>query len=285
MLDKTYLKLQPLLETYKLELKKNKKKFVIFAIVDFLIFFFLNVYLYLVFGDYPLPDTINEYYQSANGSIYINDINNTGLVILFASCFFFSGIICTEYGGKTGLIVLPKINRYILLIGKYLGAFTHLIGVIAIYYIAVLIGGAYFYDGISLQLFVSFGVAVLFALAISSFVTLFSSFTKRENMTIIYTLLILIFAFTITDLFVQALSNGKIEPIYSLMYPSNLIEYSTLKKLPNPRYEDVEYLDGSEIYSTRFWITPTFEMGIIVLVLYTVLFLSLAAWIFKRRQL
>ncbi len=239
-----------------------------------------------MFKDYPLPDSVNKYYQHGAGFLYINGTNNIALLILFASCFFFSGIICTEYGGKTGLIVLPKINEYLLLIGKYLGAFTLLTGVITIYYIALLIGGAYFYDGMfSSQLLVSYAIAVLFALAISSFVTLFSSFLKREKATIIFSLLILLFGFSLTDLFVQMLNNGRIEPVYSIMYQSNLIEYSTLKKLPNPRCEVIEFITGNEIISTRLWITPTFEGAIIVLILYTILFLTLAAWIFNRRQL
>lgn len=281
-----FFEIKPIFITYKFELIRSKKKFIIFAIISFSIFFFNNMFPYIALQEYKLPDNINIYFQECLGFLNINGVSFIALFILLASCFFFSNIISTEYGEKTGYIIFPKIRRYQLFLGKYFGALTLVSGILALYYFLLVLGGYYFY-GIVLDfhIFISYGYAILFALSVSSYVTFFSSFMKRETMTIIFSFILLLFGFTLTDLFISLVTHGEFEPIYSLAYLSNLIEYSVLKELPNPRYEELIFISGNEVISTKFWLTPTFETAIIALLIYTFLFISLALLNFKRRQL
>ncbi|TFF95454.1 MAG: ABC transporter permease [Promethearchaeota archaeon] len=280
-----HFQLRPILETFKFEIVRAKKKFIGFAITVLVLFFLINVYFYLAFDDYELPQTLNLYYQRGIGFLYVNNVNNTALLILFACCFFFGGIICAEYGDKTGFILFPKINKYKLLLGKYIARFTLVILIIAVYYFSLIIGGIYFYWEFNGQILLSLAIAILFILAISAYVTLFSSLTKKENITIVFSIMTLLFGFTIGDLIVQVSTNGEIEPIYSLMYQSNLIEYSVLEDLPHPRYEILHMFTGSEIVDLKIWLTPSYPVAICILLLYTAMLLIFASLIFKRKQL
>ncbi|MHA1293664.1 MAG: hypothetical protein ACTSQJ_13480 [Promethearchaeota archaeon] len=268
-----YFEIKPIIHSYVFELKQHKKKFLIFIIITLLIFFLTSTLLYSVFPEYSLPDNQTEYFASG--------LSLLSLIILFASCFFFAGIICTEFSEKTGYVVFPKINKYKLIIGKYFGNLTLVIIFVSIFYIFLAIGGYYYYGGpINFRILRSLGFAVLYILALSSFVTLFSSFMKSENMTIVSTIIILLIVLQIVDQIIQ-LSNPDLEPLYSLNYLSKLIEYSLYEEFPNPRYEEIDFDD----FMYRIWLTPTIESGIIMLILYTIICLSLASILFKRRQL
>ena len=198
--------------------------------------------------------------------------------------FFFSGIICAEYSDKTGYIVFPKINKYKLIIGKYLGNLFLETGVIAIYYFLVGWLSYLYYDQFGgtllFRYFMSFGVAFLYMIAMSSFVTFFSSFMKSVNVTIVSTILILFIGFNIAQSFLMMLA-PEIEPLYSLSYISSLITALLLIEFPDPNYSEISFQN----FTFRTWLTPTVEMGLLVLSMYIVVGFVLAAYLFKRRQL
>ncbi|MFX0073287.1 MAG: hypothetical protein ACFFAO_19580, partial [Candidatus Hermodarchaeota archaeon] len=75
-----------------------------------------------------------------------------------------------------------------------------------------------------------------------------------------------------------------IEPLYSLDYLSKLVSSVLMIKFPKTRedrYEDFTF----EGFTYRTWITPSIEDGIMMMLIYTIVCLSIAALIFKRRQL
>jgi len=129
--------------------------------------------------------------------------------------------------------------------------------------------------------YISFGISVLYILAVSSFVTVFSSLLKSVNMTIIATILILLIGFETASSLVT-LANPDLEPFYSLTYASNLI--TTVLNFPDPRY--IEFTPpGPGNFTFRTWITPTIRAGIMMLSNYTIAFFIFAALLFKRKQL
>ncbi len=274
-IDELILFLKPFAHTYIFELKQRWKKFVIFSIIISLIGL-LNVIGYVVFPENSLPNSQVLYFEDELGLII--------LINIFSVCFFFGGIICTEFSQKTGYVVFPKTNKYKLIIGKYLGALTLVIGVNGLYYYVIGLLGLYFYGGpINRRFFISFGISCLYLLSVSSFVTLLSSFMRSVNITIITAILMLLIGFSIIASLV-VLSNPDIEPLYSLNYLSRLIT-SVVREIPSQkredRYEDYE----DEGFTYREWITPSIEGGITSMVLYAVICISLAMVIFKRRQL
>jgi ABC-type transport system involved in multi-copper enzyme maturation permease subunit len=275
-LDILFSELKPIVHTYFFQLKEMWNRFVFFCIVIVLIGILIGLLPFLMIPENGLPDTQATYFEAG--------LEFMVLINIFSVCFFFSGIICTEFSNKTGYIVFPKINKYKLITGKFLGSLTLNIAVIAVYYYILGILGLYYYGWpINERLFLSFAIACIYVLAVASFVTLFSSFMNNVNFTIIITILILLIGFEIADEIV-ALSNYEIEPLYSLDYLSKLISAVLKKKFPKTREERYEDFTIEGI-KYRDWITPSIEEGVIIMLIYAVLCLITAMLIFKRKQL
>jgi len=256
-----YIGITPIFNTIIFEMKKQRKKLYFFTMVTILVAVLLS-YVLQLFPEYLLSDTQ-----------------------------FFSGIICSEFNKRTGFIVFPKINKYKLIIGKYLGNLFLVIFIITVYYFVLGLMGFYYYGGpINIRIFYSYGFAILYVIALSSFVTLFSSFMKNVNITIITTLIILLMGFSIADMIVNLIYAGTFEPLYSLAYLGNLITSILENPFPDPRYVEYSFggmgpggMGGSFSYGS--WVTPSIAMGTTVLLVYIVAFFVLAALLFKRRQL
>ncbi|KKN41381.1 hypothetical protein LCGC14_0723770 [marine sediment metagenome] len=85
------------------------------------------------------------------------------IIIVLAVNLFFGNIICSEFKNKTGFEILPLINRYKLLVGKYLANSTLVIGNVIVHYLTMALYGYYFYGSPILStLLYSFGFAVLY---------------------------------------------------------------------------------------------------------------------------
>lgn len=273
ILDSINLMIKPIFHTINFELKKQRNKFVIFLIISIVILLLISLLPYALIPDNPLPDTQIEYF---NGGVSF-----LPLTILFAACFFFSGIICSEFSKKTGYIIFPKINKYKLIVGKYLGNLILITTIIALNYLVLGLLGVFSYrELVDIRLYISFGIALFYILAISSFVTVFSSLLKSVNMTIVATILILLIGFDIVSS-LTTLANPDLEPIYSLTYLSILITSVLNEVFPEIRYTEITQED----FTFRIWLTPTIGIGIIVLAIYTVSCLILAALLFKRKQI
>jgi len=272
-LDSIHLIIKPIFHTINFELKKQRKKFVIFLIISIVMLLLISLLPYALIPDTPLPDTQIEYF---NGGVSF-----LPLTILFAACFFFSGIICSEFSEKTGYIIFPKINKYKLIVGKYFGNLILITTIIALNYLVLGLLGVFSYgELVDIRLYISFGITLFYILAISSFVTVFSSLLKSVNMTIVATILILLIGFNIVSS-LTTLANPDLEPIYSLTYMSNLITSVLNEVFPEIRYTEITQED----FTFRTWLTPTIGTGIIALAIYTVSCFILAALLFKRKQI
>ncbi|MHA1508974.1 MAG: ABC transporter permease [Promethearchaeota archaeon] len=277
----SFVGLGPIFHTIIFEMKKQRKKLYFFTLISLLIAVLLG-YILQLFPDYLLSDTQAEYFSSGLGFI--------SFITLFAACLFFSGIICSEFNKRTGFIVFPKINKYKLIIGKYLGNLILVVFIVTVYYIVLGLLGFYYYGGpINIRIFYSYGFAILYVIALSSFVTLFSSFMKNVNVTIIITLIILLMGFNIADQIVTLIFADSFEPLYSLAYLGKLVTSVLLNPFPDPRYIEFSFGGGPGGFGGHFtvgnWITPSIFMGTTLLIVYIVAFFALAAILFKRRQL
>ena len=264
--------LRPVLSTIDLELKLQKKKFIIFSIITIGFFFFNSILPYVFISFMTLPYSQIDIYQS--GIVIF-------MTLLFLTTgFFFSGIICTEYKKKTGLTLLPLIDKRNLMIGKYIANYILVIGIAAIQYFLMALLTFYFYaEPIPPSLFLSFGYLALYILALASVTTFLSSFMPSAGPVIIFIVALILFGFSIIDIFVTPTN---IEPLYSLTYLYNIIsniiypEFSTME-----RYH--EYTQNNITH--RIWAFPSAEGAVIVLTLYAIVFFLLGYLLFKRRQL
>lgn len=276
ILKTPYYFLKPISNTYIFELKKHKKHFFVFLVATIAILILTMVVPYVFFPANDISSKQWIFLQSGLG--FMN------WFVIFGGCFFYAGIICSEYSEKTGYIVFPKISKYKLVIGKYLGNLTLLTTVIGIYYVILGLMGIYYYGTpVISRYYLSFLMAFLFLLTVSAFVTFFSSFMPNVNLTIVITIILLLIVYTIVSQ-IFTMYNPDIEPIWDLEYMSRLILYVLEENFPT-KLED-RYLEITvENFTIRQWAIPTIEMGIQVMLIYTIVCLVLASIIFTRRQL
>ena len=276
--EKSFIGISPIYHTIIFEMKKQKKKLYFFTVITILVAV-LTSYILQLFPDFFLSTTQAQFF-----SVGLNFIS---FITLFAACLFFSGIICSEFNKRTGFIVFPKINKYKLIIGKYLGNLVLVVIIVAVYYFILGLFGFLYYGGpINIRIFYSFGFAVLYVVALSSFVTLFSSFMKNVNITIIITMVILLMGFNLADQIVNLIFDDSFEPLYSLAHLGKLINSVLLNPFPVIRYDEDPFgMGGMMGGSFGAWITPSIFMGIALLLVYIIVCFVLAAILFKRRQL
>lgn len=282
-MKENFIGIKPILYTVTFEMTRQRKKFYFFLIIAILIAVLLGYILQLVPTNL-LSNTQIEFFNAGLGFITF--------ITLFAACLFFSGIICSEFDKKTGAIVFPKINKYKLIVGKYIGNLILVVSIVTVYYFILGLLGFFYYGGpINTRFFYSYGIAVLYVIALSSFVTFFSSFMKSVNITIISTFILLLIGFNIADQLVTLIFEGDIEPLYSITYLGNLITGILQNPFPDPRYVEFSFGGGPGMgmggaaFHFGQWITPAIAVGITLLLLFIVVFFLLAALLFKRRQL
>ena len=271
-LDNLWVNLKVVSHSISFEVKLQKKKFIIFSII-MIIFFFLNSIVPYVFFPYStLPYSQIDLYQG--GIAFF-------MTILFLTTgFFFSGVICTEYKKKTGLTLLPLIEKHNLIIGKYIANFMLVIGIAAIHYFIMALLSFYFYaEPIPPSLFLSFGYLALYILALASITTFLSSFMPSAGSVLVIIIALILFGFSMIDLFVAP---TRIEPLYSLTYLGNIIS-----KIIYPEFSTMEryYEFPPDNFTSRIWLFPSAEGALIVLTLYAIVFFLLGYLLFKRRQL
>jgi len=272
-LDTISVNLKVVSHSILFEIKLQKKKFIIFSIIT-LIFFFFNEVLPYVFIS---PMTYLPYSQF---DLYQGGIEFFMMFLFLTTGFFFSGIICTEYKKKTGLTLLPLIDKHNLIIGKYIANYILVIGIAAIQYFLMALLNFYFYaEPIPPSLFLSFGYLALYILALASVTTFLSSFMPSAGSVLIIIIALILFGFSIIDLFVAP---SRIEPLYSLPYLYNIIS-----KIIYPEFSTMErYFESTQNNIThRIWAFPSAEGALIVLTLYAIIFFLLGYLVFKRRQL
>ena len=271
-LNKIKNTLRPILSTIHLEVKLQKKKFFIFSLIT-IIFFVLTSVVPNVF----MPFTSLPYSQIG---LYQSGIEFFMTILFLTTGFFFSGIICTEYKKKTGLTLLPLIDKHNLMIGKYIANYILVIGIAAIQYSLMALLTFYFYaEPIPPSLFLSFGYLALYILALASVTTFLSSFMPSGGSVLAIIIALLLFGFSIIDVFVTPTS---IEPLYSLTYIYNIIS-----KIIYPEFSTMErYYEYTQNNIThRVWSFPSAEGALIGLTLYAIVFFLLGYLLFKRRQL
>jgi len=268
----------PILRTYFLELRLRWRK-VLFSSFSTVVF----VLLFSSF--YP--------YHFNKGEFYRDEITYFKFFILFVSCFFFSDIVCSEFTLKTGYIMFPKINRYKLIVGKYIANLSIIIFLLILHYLTLNISVMIIYESVILEWVISLGIAIMYAITLSAFILLFSTIIPKVNLTIILIILIYFIGFTILEQVFTAV-NQELEPIFSLNYIGNLINHVVPGGLPNyqlyrgqlpwgQRWNWVYYA-GDTLPPVKLWLTPTIEVAILIMSFYIALFFLLTFLVLKRKE-
>src|SRR5947209_20296494 len=188
--------------------------------------------------------------------------SSIAFVIVLSGIFFGGDAISGEFQNKTGYFILPNpIRRSSIYIGKWLGALTASLMVLAIY-AAITVGNGLYYFGANVpyQFAESLSFSILYLIAVLGFTFFFSSLFKSSSMSILVTAILFLFAFSLIQLIVSGLV--QIEPWFIITYGSGIIgnvlmdTYPTTQPIRGPGGRD----------STTF--AATIPEGIAILVIY-----------------
>ncbi|HDZ18265.1 hypothetical protein LCGC14_0736620 [marine sediment metagenome] len=270
-INRFYIKIKPIIHTISFNLNLHAKIFIVFMGVIFFQLFLFSYFLYYLIPNNVLPRSIISFYDFNTGMLYF--------YLIFSTSTLFSGVICSEFRNKTGFAILPLISRNNLILGKYIANLILVIGLVAIYYLVMVLLGYNFYgEPIIFRVVISFGFCVLYIIAVSSIVTFLSSFMPSSASIIIVFWFFILFADRIIYITFVGITN--IEPLYSLSYLFNIIPAILYPSFPEFRYSVVS--TGNSSYTN--WFFPNVGGALSILIIYAITFFVLVFPIFKRRK-
>ena len=199
-------------------------------------------------------------------------------VIVLSGIFFGGDAISGEFQNKTGyFLVANPLRRSSIYIGKWLGALTASLMVLAIY-AAITVGNGLYYFGANVpyQFAESLSFSILYLIAVLGFTFFFSSLFKSSSMSILVTAILFLFAFSLIQLIVSGLV--QVEPWFIITYGSGIIgnvlmdTYPTTQPIRGPGGRD----------STTF--AATIPEGIAILLIYFFATAVLGLVLFERKE-
>ena len=121
-------------------------------------------------------------------------------VIILAGIFFGGDAISGEFQNKTGYFGIPNpVRRSSIYIGKYLSAFLAATAIMLIFTVITIANGVYYFgsSGLPYQFVESLLFAWFYLAAVLGLAFFFSSLFKSSSMSILVTVILLLFGFTL----------------------------------------------------------------------------------------
>jgi ABC-2 type transport system permease protein len=209
-------------------------------------------------------------------------VSNLSIFGIIIGAFIGGDAIAMDFGSGSGyyLLVLPA-RRVVFLLGRFTAAFVLTLGLIAIFYLFPIAGAIHFYGVAALpggELAESFGIAVLFGLAVLATAFFFSSLFRSPAISMVVTILALFLGFLFVDGIVGSSLN--VEPWFSLLYAGDAIG-EPLVALPHHTSMTTQF--GMRMITTYTW-EPFIPEGVEILAAYFVVFLVLSAVLYSLKE-
>ncbi|KKK57356.1 hypothetical protein LCGC14_3055280, partial [marine sediment metagenome] len=168
-------------------------------------------------------------------------------------------------------------------VGKYVANLSIIILLVILHYLMLGISVMVIYNTVIQESYISLGIAIIYTITLSSFILLFSTIIPKVNLTTIVVILIYFIGFAFLEQVVTAI-NQELEPIFSLNYIGNLINHVVPGGLPVDQRWNWVYYAGDTLPPVKIWLTPTVEVGILVLSFYTALAFLLTFLALKKKE-
>jgi ABC-2 type transport system permease protein len=233
---------------------------------------FAAAYYQPVFFGFGLPAAQNpalRFYASFWG-LFVT------LVLLLSAVFFGGDAISGEFQNKTGYFLVPNpLRRSVVFVGKWIAAFGAASIMFGVFAVVTLANGVYFFGAIPYQFGESFLFAWFHLVAILALTFMFSSLFKNSSISILVTVILLIFAFNVIDTIASAVAG--IEPWFSLTYAGGII--SSILRIPYPTNGSVGI--GRFAESSFYATVPE---GLAINLVYIVVTSIIGLWLFERKE-
>jgi len=206
------------------------------------------------------------------------------LVIILAGIFFGGDAISGEFQNKTGYFGIPNpVRRSSIYIGKYLSAFLAATAIMLIFAAITIANGVYYFgsSGLPYQFVESLLFAWFYLAAVLGLAFFFSSLFKSSSMSILVTVILLLFGFTLISTLVSDLVG--IEPWFILTYGSGIIG-----NVLNSPYPPHSLTTTTPIGLHRTFTTTTFAAsvpeGLAIIGIYFIVTAVLGLVMFERKE-
>jgi ABC-2 type transport system permease protein len=207
----------------------------------------------------------------------------TTFVIILSGIFFGGDAISGEFQNKTGYFVVPNpIRRSSIYIGKWLSAFLASTGILVVFTVITILNGVYYFglSGVPYQ----FGWSLLFAwfylAAVLGLAFFFSSLFKSSSISILVTIILLLFGFTLIEELVSNLVGY--EPWFVLTYGAGII--GSILDVPYPPHKTVTTTPFRHQTITTTTFVASVPQGLAIIGLYFVITTILGLIFFERKE-
>ncbi len=145
-------------------------------------------------------------------------------IVILSAVFFGGDAISGEFQNKTGYFLVGNpIRRSAIYTGKYIAAFIGALIILAVFTAITICNGLYYFGsgGAPYQFAESFLLSILYIASALGLTFFFSSLFKSSTMSILTTVILLLFAFSLVQTLVATLAN--IQPWFILTYGAQVI--------------------------------------------------------------
>ena len=203
-------------------------------------------------------------------------------VIILSAVFFGGDAISGEFQNKTGYFLVPNpIRRTVIYTGKYLAALAASSLILGVFALIMIGNGLYYFPGqVPWQFVQSIAFAWVYLIAVMSLAFAFSSLFKSTSISILMTVILLLFVFSIVDEIVTIVAGY--EPWYSIVYGAGIIS-NVLSTTYPPHYTpglpgEARFRGGAPSYFA------TIPEGLTILLIYFVVMGAIGLWLFQRKE-
>ena len=227
-----------------------------------------------------IPPLQGQDYPSDSAKFAGMFVQRVWILIIIGSTLFAGDSLVSEFQQRTGYLLFPNpVKKRVLFVGKFAASAGVMFSALAVFYSIVAIIVVAIDGSISSLMAASFGLALLFAVAALAIGYLISSFMKGSTGALILTFALLLMILPIVDT-VATLSKAK--PDFSLTFSSGVIGYIMETPYPTDFVQNIDF-GGRTFEFLNYY--PDMSLSIIVALAYSALAITLAIWLFNRREM
>jgi len=200
-------------------------------------------------------------------------------LVVLSTAFFGGDAISSEFQNRTGYFLVPNpIRRSAIYVGKWLAAISASTIILGIFALIMIANGLYYYPGsLPTEFLESLGFAWLYLIAALSFAFAFSSLFKSSSISILMSVILLLFVFDFVDVISSSIAG--VEPWFSITYGAGIV--SNVLSIPYPAH--VTTIPAGPRFSISTF-NATVPEGLAILGVYFVIMALLGLWLFERKE-
>ena len=206
-------------------------------------------------------------------------------VIILAGIFFGGDAISGEFQNRTGFFGIPNpIRRSSIYVGKWLSAFLAASAIMLLFAAITVANGVYYFGsaGVPYQFVYSLLFAWFYLAAVMGLTFFFSSLFKSSSISILVTVILLLFGFTLIQTIVSDLVG--IEPWFVLTYGAGIIGNILSPTFPPHSATVTEAIGRSGRTFTLTQFNAYVPEGLAIIGLYFIITAILGLLLFERKE-